>query len=95
MEPSGPGYDEGGALRVRRPLSWLVFLAGTALAVLVFAPVAMTGWHLEKIPVFLTGTAGFAVTSLVAAFFGLRFTAGLAAGHYDAVEPRPWREQVW
>jgi hypothetical protein len=95
MEPYGPGYDEAGGLRVKRPLSWLVFLVGTALSFLVFAPIAMTGWHLEKIPVFLAGTGGFAVASLVAAFFGLRFTAGLAAGRYRTVEPRPWREQVW
>jgi hypothetical protein len=45
--------------------------------------------------VFLAGTGGFAVTSLVAAFFALRFTAELAAGHYRHIEPRPWREQVW
>ena len=94
MEPYGPGYDDAGGLRVKRPLSWLVFLGGAALAVLLFAPLAMVGWHFERIPVFLAGTGGFAVAALVAAFFGLRFSAGLAAGHYRTVQPRPWREQV-
>lgn len=81
--------------RVSWPLSLVVFLAGTALAGGVFAPVALAGWHLEKIPVFLAGTGAFAVAALVAAFMGLRFTAALAAGHYRVLEPRPWREQVW
>ena len=81
--------------RVSWPLSLVVFLAGTALAVGVFVPVALAGWHLEKIPVFLAGTGAFAVAALVAAFMGLRFTAALAAGHYRVLEPRPWREQVW
>ena len=95
MDFHARGLDEIGELRVKRPRSWLVFLIGTGLAVGVFAPIAMAGWHLEKIPVFLAGTWGFAVTSLVAAFFALRFTAELAAGHYRHIEPRPWREQVW
>ena len=95
MDPYDPGYGDADGVRVRRPLSWLIFLAGTALAFFVFAPIALTGWHLERIPVFLAGTWGFAVASLVAAFFLLRFTAALAAGHYRSVRPRPWREQVW
>jgi hypothetical protein len=80
---------------VKRPRSWLVFLAGTALALGICAPLALAGWHLESIPLFLTGTGAFGIASVVAAFFGFRFAAGLAAGHYRHVEPRPWREQVW
>ena len=77
------------------PLSWIAFLAGTALAVGLFAPIAIAGWHLEAIPLFLAGTGGFALTSLAAAFMGLLFTASLAAGRYRVLETRPWREQVW
>lgn len=87
LEPSGA--------RVSWPLSLVVFIAGTALAFLVFAPLALAGWHLEKVSLFLAATGAFAVVSLVAAFMGLRFTAALAAGHYRAVEARPWREQLW
>lgn len=86
-------YESRG--RVGWPLSLVVFATGTMLAVFLFAPLALAGYHLEKIPLFLAGTAAFAVASLVAAFMGFRFTAALAAGRYRAIEPRPWREQVW
>jgi hypothetical protein len=77
------------------PLSLVIFAAGTMLAVFLFAPLALAGYHLEKIPLFLAGTGAFALASLVAAFMGFLFTASLAAGHYRTMEPRPWREQVW
>lgn len=95
MDLHARAIEEAGAFRISRPRSWIVFLAGTALAMGLFAPIALAGWHLEAIPVFLAGTGGFAVASLLAAFMGLRFAAGLAAGRYRFVEPRPWREQVW
>ena len=85
--------ESGG--RVSWPLSLVTFLAGTMLAFFLFAPLALAGYHLERIPLFLAATGAFAVASLVAAFMGFRFMAALAAGHYRTVEPRPWREQVW
>jgi len=77
------------------PLSLVAFAAGTGLALALFVPLALAGWHLESIPLFLAATAGFAVASLVAAFMGLRFAAGLAAGRYAHLQPRRWRHQVW
>lgn len=87
--------DGGGGPAFAKPRSLVVFLAGTAIAMLFLAPLAFSGWHFESIPLFLAGTAAFAIVSLVAAFMGLRFTAALAAGHYRTLQPRPWREQVW
>ena len=77
------------------PLSLVVFAAGAMLSFFLFGPLALAGYHLERIPLFLAATGAFAVTSLVAAFMGFRFTAALAAGHYRMLQPRPWREQVW
>ena len=77
------------------PLSLVAFAAGTAVALALFVPLALAGWHLESIPLFLAATGGFAVASLVAAFMGLRFAAGLAAGRYAHLETRRWRDQVW
>ena len=77
------------------PLSLVAFAAGSGLALAFFVPLALAGWHLESIPLFLAATAGFAIASLVAAFMGLRFAAGLAAGRYARLESRRWRDQVW
>ena len=92
MDAGRPGTAAGG---LDWPLSLVVFAAGTMLAVFLFAPLALAGYHMERIPLFLAGTGAFAVSSLVAAFMGFRFTAALAAGHYRGLEPRPWRDQVW
>ena len=78
-----------------KPKSFVIFLAGALLGLLVFLPLAVIGLTLEKVPVFLGGTAGVAVSWLVAAFMGFLFAAGLRAGRYKVMQELPWREQVW
>ena len=78
-----------------KPKSFVVFIAASLLAGLLFAPLALFGLSFEKVPVFLAGTAGVAVTALTGAFMALLFAAGLYAGRYRDIHPAPWREQVW
>jgi hypothetical protein len=78
-----------------KPKSLIVFLAGLLIGLLVFLPMVFVGISLEKIGMFLTGTAGIAVTWLTAAFMGFLFAAGLYAGRYRQMRSLPWREQVW
>lgn len=78
-----------------KPKSLLVFLAGLVLGLVVFVPLAIAGLALEKVGLFLTGSAGVAVTWLPAAFMGFLFTASLYAGRYKEMRELPWREQVW
>ena len=78
-----------------KPKSLLVFLAGLTIGLVIFVPLAITGLALEKVGLFLTGSAGIAATWLPAAFMGFLFTAGLYAGRYKQMEDRPWRDQVW
>ena len=78
-----------------KPKSLIVFLAGILAGLLVFLPLAVLGLSLEKPPVFLTGTAGVAVSWLLAAFMGFLFAAGLYAGRYKEMHELPWRDQVW
>lgn len=77
------------------PKSLILFLAGLLAGLLVFLPLVFVGLSLEKIGMFLTGTAGIAVSWLTAAFMGFLFAAGLYAGRYKEIRPLPWREQVW
>jgi hypothetical protein len=78
-----------------KPKSLLIFLAGLLAGLLVFLPLAVVGLTLEKVPMFLTGTAGVAVSFLLAAFMGFLFAAGLRAGRYKQMHELPWRQQVW
>ena len=78
-----------------KPKSLLVFLGGLALGLFVFVPLAVFGLWQERVVLFLTGSAGIALTWLPAAFMGFLFAAGLYAGNYRNVHPAPWREQVW
>lgn len=78
-----------------KPKSLVIFLIGLFAGLLVFLPLAVVGLTLEKITMFLTGTAGVAVSFLLAAFMGFLFATGLRAGRYKEMHPLPWREQVW
>ena len=78
-----------------KPKSFLLFLAGILAGLVVFLPLAVLGLGFEKIGVFLTGTAGVAVSWLGAAFMGFLFAAGLYSGQYREMRHLPWREQVW
>jgi hypothetical protein len=78
-----------------KPKSLILFLAFLVAGLIVFLPMAVAGLSLEKVPVFLTGTAGVAVTFLTAAFMALLFAAGLYAGRYREMHELPWRDQVW
>ena len=80
---------------IGKPKSFVLFVAATLLAMLLFAPLAIVGLSLEKVPLFLAGTAGVALTALTGAFMALLFAAGLYAGRYRDLHPAPWREQVW
>ena len=78
-----------------KPKSLILFLAGLLAGLLVFLPMAVVGLTLEKIAMFLTGTAGVAVSWLLAAAMGFLFAAGLRAGRYKEMHELPWRQQVW
>lgn len=78
-----------------KPKSLIVFAAGLALGLFVFVPLAIAGLWAERVMLFLTGSAGIALTWLPAAFMGFLFAAGLYAGRYKDIRPAPWREQVW
>ncbi len=78
-----------------KPKSLLVFIAGTLAGLVVFVPLAILGLANEKVMLFLTGSAGIALTWLPAAFMGLLFAAGLYAGNYREMRSLPWREQLW
>jgi hypothetical protein len=83
-------------MRIRdKPKSLVVFLAGLLAGLLVFLPLAFVGISFERVGVFLAGTAGIAVSWLIASFMGFLFAAGLYAGRYKEIQPLPWREQVW
>ena len=78
-----------------KPKSLIVFLAGLLAGLLVFLPLAVIGLSLEKVPLFLTGTAGVGVSWLLAASMGLLFAYGLHSGRYKEMHELPWRQQVW
>ena len=78
-----------------KPKSWVLFLDGLLLGLLVFAPLAFAGFHFEIVPLFLFASFGVAVCWLTAAFMGFRFAASLAAGRYRNLQPLPWKDQVW
>jgi len=78
-----------------KPKSLIVFLAGLLAGLLVFLPLAFVGLSLEKIGMFLTGTAGIAVSWITAAFMGFLFAAGLYTGRYKEIRSLPWRKQLW
>ena len=78
-----------------KPKSLVLFLGGALLGLLIFLPIAVVGLSLERVPLFLTGTAGVAVSWILAAFMGFLFTAGLRAGRYKEMHELPWRQQVW
>lgn len=78
-----------------KPKSFVLFLGGALIGLLVFLPLAVVGLSLEKVALFLSGTAGVAVSWILAAFMGFLFTAGLYAGRYKEMHALPWRQQVW
>lgn len=78
-----------------KPKSLILFLAALLAGLLVFLPLAIVGLSLERIPMFLTGTAGVAVSWLLAAAMGFLFAFGLHAGRYKEMHELPWRQQVW
>ena len=78
-----------------KPKSWVVFLDGLLLGLLVFVPLVVVALHYEMIPLFLFAALGLAIVWLTAAFLGQRFAASLAAGRYRDLQPLPWRDQVW
>ena len=80
---------------IGKPKSFVLFVAASLLAFLLFAPMALLGLSFEKVPVFLAGTAGVAVFALMGAFMALLFAAGLYNGRYRELHRAPWREQVW
>lgn len=83
-------------MRIRdKPKSFVVFLAGLLAGLLVFLPLAFVGISFERVGMFLAGTAGIAVSWLIASFMGFLFAAGLYAGRYKEIQPLPWKEQVW
>ena len=78
-----------------KPKSFLVFMAGLLIGAFVFVPMIIAGLAIEKVPLLLSGAAGLAIAWLPAAYMGFLFAARLGAGHYSALQPRPWKEQVW
>lgn len=78
-----------------KPLSWFAFLAGVGAGFLFFMPMTLVGLACEKIPLFLSGMGGIAVSFLAAAFMALKLATGLYEGRYRDVHPAPWRQQVW
>ena len=78
-----------------KPKSLILFLACLFAGLLVFLPLAVVGLTLEKITMFLTGTAGVGVSWLLAAAMGFLFATGLRAGRYKEMHELPWRQQVW
>jgi hypothetical protein len=78
-----------------QPLSWFGFLLGVALGMALFAPLACVGLAYTKIPVFLTGMTGVAVSFIAAALMALKLATGIADGRYRDIHPAPWRQQVW
>ena len=78
-----------------QPLSWFAFLAGVALGFVLFVPMTFVGVAYEKIPLFLTGLTGIAISFIAAAFMGLKLASGIAQGRYRELHPAPWREQLW
>jgi hypothetical protein len=78
-----------------KPLSWFGFLLGVALGMALFAPLAFLGLAYTRIPVFLTGMTGIAMSFFAAALMALKLAAGIADGRYRDIHPAPWRQQVW
>ena len=78
-----------------KPKSLVIFLAGLFAGLLVFLPLAVVGLTLEKIAMFLTGSAGVAVSWLLAGAMGFLFATGLRSGRYKEMHDLPWRQQVW
>ena len=78
-----------------KPLSWFAFLAGVALGFLLFVPMTLLAVAYEKIPLFLTGLTGIAISFFAAAFMALKLATGIAEGRYRHIHPAPWRQQVW
>ena len=78
-----------------QPLSWFAVLAGVALGFLFFVPMTFLAVAYEKVPLFLTGLTGIAISFIAAAFMGLKLASGIAQGRYREIHPMPWREQVW
>ena len=78
-----------------KPLSWFAFLAGVMLGIAVFAPLSAIGLAYAKIPVFLGGLTGIAISFIAAAFMALKLAMGIADGRYRDIHPAPWRQQVW
>ena len=78
-----------------KPKSLIIFLAALFAGLLVFLPLAVVGLTLERITMFLTGSAGVAVSWMLAGVMGILFAAGLHAGRYKEMHELPWRQQVW
>ena len=78
-----------------KPKSLIIFFVGLFAGLLVFLTLAVVGLTLEKIAMFLTGSAGVAVSWLLAGAMGFLFAAGLRSGRYKDLHQLPWRQQVW
>ena len=78
-----------------RPKSWVVFLDALLLGLVLFAPLALVGFHYEMVPLFLFASFCLGIAWCLAAFMALRFAAALYAGHYRNLQPLPWKDQVW
>lgn len=78
-----------------KPKSFMLFVGLALAGLFIFVPLAVLGLWAERVMLFLTGSAGIALTWLPAAFLGFLFAASLYAGRYKDIHPAPWREQVW
>ena len=78
-----------------QPLSWFAFLAGITVGFLLFVPMTFMAVAYERIPLFLTGLTGLAISCFAAAFMGLKLATGIARGRYRDLHAVPWKQQVW
>jgi len=83
------------SLTSNKPKSWFLFLAGVALGLFVFLPLAIIGLTTERIPLFLTGMTGAGIFFIVAAFVGMWLATNIAQGRYRDLRTLDIRDQVW
>lgn len=83
------------SLTSNKPKSWFLFLAGAALGLFVFVPLAVAGLAFERIPLFLTGMTGAGIFFIVAAFVGMWMASNIAQGRYRDLRTLNIRDQVW
>ena len=78
-----------------KPKSWFLFLAGVALGLFVFLPLAIFGLTFSRTPIFLTGMTGAGIFFIAAAFVGMYLATNIAQGRYKDLRAINLRDQVW